>query len=235
MQKSDLVYEGKCKKVFKIEGNSDKVWVEFKDSLTAFNNQKKSSFAGKGRLNRSTSSLLFQYLSVPNHWVKDEGGDAMIAQSLSMIPLEVVMRNRLAGSTAEKFQKKEGQTLPFPLFELYYKEEPLGDPFISSEQAAALRLSSLEEIEEIKLLALKVNNELLSLFSKCGLDLIDFKLEFGRNSKGELLLGDEISADSCRIWTSDGKRLDKDRFRLDLGSVKEGYQEIYKRLQSVLV
>ena len=234
MKKSDLIYEGKCKKIFKIHGDADKVWMEFKDNLTAYNNQKKSSFKGKGRLNRDTSSLLFRYLSVPNHWVEDQGESAMMTQRLSMIPLEVVVRNRLAGSTAKKFQKKDGDDLPCPLFELYYKEESLGDPFISSEQSSALGFSSLEEIEKMKALALKVNQELCSLFSKCGLELIDFKLEFGRNSKKELLLGDEISADSCRLWTLEGARLDKDRFRLDLGGVKEGYQEIYKKLQSIL-
>ncbi len=234
MQKSDLIYEGKCKKIFRIKGDADKVWMEFKDNLTAYNNQKKSSFEGKGQLNRDTSSLVFQYLSVPNHWVKDQGENGMITQSLSMIPLEVVVRNRLAGSTAKKFQKKDGSPLPFPLFELYYKDESLGDPFISSEQVVAFELSSVEEIAEIKVLALKVNQELCSLFSKASLDLIDFKLEFGKNSKGELLLGDEISADSCRIWTPEGKRLDKDRFRLDLGNVKEGYQGIYKNLTQTI-
>ena len=230
MQKSDLIYEGKCKKIFKVQESTDKVWMEFKDNLTAYNNKKKSSFEGKGRLNRDTSSLIFQYLSVPNHWVKDQGENGMITQSLSMIPLEVVVRNRLAGSTAKKFQKQDGESLSSPLFELYYKEESLGDPFISSEQAMVLGWSSVEEINEMKTVALKVNQELCSLFSKVHLELIDFKLEFGRTSKGELLLGDEISADSCRIWTKEGKRLDKDRFRLDLGNVEEGYQEIYAKL-----
>lgn len=234
MQKSELIYEGKCKKVFKIRDSADKVWMEFKDNLTAYNNQKKSSFAGKGRINRDTSSLLFQYLSISNHWIKDQGESAMITQSLSMIPLEVVVRNRLAGSTAKKFQKEDGAFLPFPLFEIYYKEESLEDPFISSEQAEVLGWSSLKEIGEMKSLALQVNQELTALFSKCCLELVDFKLEFGRTSKGELMLGDEISADSCRLWTLEGKRLDKDRFRLDLGHVKEGYQEIYKKLQSAL-
>ncbi|MDE0151430.1 MAG: phosphoribosylaminoimidazolesuccinocarboxamide synthase [Bdellovibrionales bacterium] len=234
MQKSDLIYEGKCKKIFKVEGASDKVWMEFKDNLTAYNNKKKSSFTGKGRLNRDTSSLLFQYLSVSNHWVKDQGETGMITQSLSMIPLEVVVRNRLAGSTAKKFQKKDGTPLSSPLFELYYKDESLGDPFISSEQAVVLGWSSIEEIDQIKTMALLVNEEFSALCSKVNLELIDFKLEFGKTSKGELLLGDEISADSCRIWTTKGKRLDKDRFRLDLGNVKEGYQEIYEKLKSAI-
>ena len=188
MQKSDLIYEGKCKKIFKVEGVSDKVWMEFKDNLTAYNNNKKSSFEGKGQLNRDTSSLIFQYLSVPNHWVKDQGENGMITQSLSMIPLEVVVRNRLAGSTAKKFQKQDGEPLSFPLFELYYKEESLGDPFISSEQALVLGWSSSEEIDEIKTMALKVNQELCSLFSKVSLELIDFKLEFGRTPKGEFVV-----------------------------------------------
>jgi len=232
MQKSDLIYEGKCKKIFKIRNDSDKVWMEFKDNLTAYNNKKKSVLEGKGQLNRNTSSLLFQYLSVPNHWVVNQGERGMVTRFLSMIPLEVVVRNRLAGSTAKKFQKKDGEPLSSPLFELYYKKESLGDPFISSEQAVVSGWSSSEEIDEIKAMALKVNQELCSLFSRAHLELIDFKLEFGRTPEGELLLGDEISADSCRIWTQNGKRLDKDRFRLDLGNVKEGYQEIYDRLKS---
>lgn len=234
MQKSELIYEGKCKKIFKIENTSDKVWMEFKDNLTAYNNKKKSLLEGKGQLNRDTSSLLFQYLSVPNHWVEDQGKTGMITRSLSMIPLEVVVRNRLAGSTAKKFQKKDGTSLSSLLFELYYKDESLGDPFISSEQAVVLGWSSEEELDQIKTMALQVNKEFSALCSKVSLELIDFKLEFGRTSKGELLLGDEISADSCRIWTEEEKRLDKDRFRLDLGNVKEGYQEIYEKLKSAI-
>ena len=234
--RSHLLYEGKCKKIFHIENRPDEVWVEFKDTLTAFNGKKKSSFEGKGQLNRNTSSLIFKYLDlrgILNHWICNEGESVFIARKIQMIPLEVVVRNRLAGSTARKFQKQDGEEIKKPLFELYYKDESLGDPFISEDQALMLgALSSLKEGLEIKNTALKVNEELISLFSSAGMNLIDFKLEFGKTQKGELLLGDEISADSCRIWKKENaERLDKDRFRLDLDHVKKGYQTIYQNLQ----
>ena len=233
----NLLYEGKCKKIFKTE-NDSQVLVEFKDDLTAFNGKKHSSFKGKGCLNRDTSSLIFRYLKkrgVLSHWLEDQGARQMLAQKLEMILLEVVVRNRWAGSSAKKFQKKEGDILESPLFEFYYKEESLGDPLISKEQAMALRVCSSEkELEEIKSKALKVNQELLSLFLKGGMDLIDFKLEFGKDKEGQILLGDEISADSCRIWKKGTtERLDKDRFRLDLGSIEKGYRTIYQNLSLV--
>ena len=234
--RSHLLYEGKCKKVFHVKNSSHEVWIEFKDVLTAFNGEKKSSFEGKGPLNRDTSSLIFKYLNlkgVSNHWIGNEGERVMIAQKINMIPLEVVVRNRLAGSTARKFQKPDGEKIKKPLFELYYKDESLGDPFISEDQALMLgALSSLQDGLEIKNIALRVNKELVSLFSSVGMDLIDFKLEFGKTPQGGLLLGDEISADSCRIWKKGTvERLDKDRFRLDLDHVKKGYQTIYRNLQ----
>ena len=227
------LYEGKCKKIFPLPENQ--VRMEFKDNLTAYNGKKKSSFPGKGALNRNTSSLIFQYLQslgCKNHWIKDHGTQEMICQTLQMIPLEVVVRNTLAGSTAKKFQKKEGEPLLQPLFELYYKDETLGDPFISSEQARMLNIfKTPDEEQNIQNQALDINQKLKKLFAKVGLDLIDFKLEFGKNKEKATLLGDEISADSCRIWDMESKkRLDKDRFRLDLGKVQEGYKEIYQRL-----
>jgi len=156
----------------------------------------------------------------------------MIVEKINMIPVEVVIRNWLAGSTAKKFQKKEGEALKTPLFELYYKDDSLDDPFISSEQAYFLEIfSSPKEESEIKEQAFKINHLLKELFSNAGMLLIDFKIEFGRNQKGDLILGDEISADSCRIWEKKtGKKLDKDRFRLDLGEIEEGYRIILKNL-----
>ena len=237
MIRSELLYEGKCKKIFKIKDHEDKVWMEFKDNITAFNGKKKSSFKGKGRLNRDTSSLIFRYLQnhgIDNHWIEDQGDSSMVAHRINMIPLEVVVRNKLAGSTAKKFQKEEGELLKEPLFELYYKKESLGDPFISKDQALMLGvLSSQEEGIEIKEKALKINEKLVDLFSRSDMDLIDFKLEFGRDKKNLILLGDEISADSCRIWRKGTKeRLDKDRFRLDLGRVEKSYREIYQKLSN---
>ena len=235
MIRSDLIHEGKCKKVFEIKDHAHRVWVEFKDALTAFNGKKKSSFKGKGRLNRDTSGLIFQYLKsqgIDTHWISNKEENAMIAEKMNMIALEVVVRNRLAGSTAKKFQKEDGAQLDHPLFELYYKEEKLEDPFISIEQALMLGvLESEKEGQAIKTQALKINEKLVSLFSKAGIDLIDFKLEFGKTLDGRLLVGDEISADSCRLWKKGTKeRMDKDRFRLDLGGVEESYQEIFQKL-----
>ena len=230
---SQLLYEGKGKKVFKID--KDTVRMEFKDSLTAYNARKRGSFKNKGHINRETASLIFRYLNsfkIKNHWIKDEETHSMVVQKINMIPLEVVVRNRLAGSTAKKFLRKEGEKLQNPLFELYYKDDSIEDPFISSEQAFFLGIfsSSKEEIE-IKEKAFKINQLLLDLFSQAHMDLIDFKIEFGRNSEQELILGDEISADSCRIWEKEtNKRLDKDRFRLDLGEVEESYKIILKKL-----
>ena len=209
--------------------------LEFKDSLTAFNGQKASSFEGKGNLNRDTTSLIFQYLhskELLTHWIRDEGQTSIVAQKIQMIPLEVVIRNRLAGSTAKKFQKPEGSLLEKPLFELYYKDENLGDPFISEDQAHMLEVVTIMEIETIRNLALKVNRELGSLFEAGGMDLIDFKLEFGKTSQGDILLGDEISADSCRIWDLKTKeKMDKDRFRLDLGNIEINYKKILNNLK----
>ena len=228
--KGPLLHEGKCKKVFKVENSSDKVLIEFKDNLTAYNGKKKSQFKGKGALNRDTSSLIFQHLkNIPHHWIENYDKTSIIAQSLKMIPLEVVVRNIFAGSTAKKFQKKEGEKLKTPLFEIYYKNESLDDPFISSEQAEALNISSLEDIHRMKELSLKINQQLCALFYKAGITLVDFKVEFGKNRKDQLVLGDEISADSCRLWQGE-KRLDKDRFRLDLGEVEGGYRTIYQNL-----
>lgn len=236
-QASEFLYEGKCKKIFSVKDNENQVLIEFKDVLTAYNAEKVSSFEGKGCLNRDTTSLIFRYLNqkgFKTHWVQDEGEKAILALKIQMIPLEVVVRNRLAGSTAKKFQIKEGQKLKQPLFELYYKDESLKDPFISTEQALILNTGvNLEEIEQIKQEALKINKELVVWMQKSELDLIDFKIEFGKTKEGQIILGDEISADSCRIWDlKTEERLDKDRFRLDLGKVKEGYQKIYSQLKS---
>ena len=229
----ELIYEGKCKKVYNL--NEEQVLLEFKDALTAFNGKKVSSFKGKGQINRDMTSLIFQYLQskeIPTHWVSDQGESGMIAQKIKMIPLEVVMRNYFAGSTAKKFQKEDGAPLDNPLFELYYKDESLGDPFISEDQAFMLEACTAIEIEMIRESALKINKELVSLFSQAGMILIDFKLEFGKTSNNEVILGDEISADSCRIWDSQTKeKMDKDRFRLDLGNVESYYKKILDSLK----
>ena len=229
----ELIYEGKCKKVYSID--EKQVLLEFKDALTAFNGKKVSSFKGKGQLNRDMTSLIFQHLQskgIPTHWISDQGDASMVAQKIKMIPIEVVVRNYLAGSTAKKFQKEEGAPLENPLFELYYKDESLGDPFISEDQAFMLEACTPVEIEIIRESALKINRELTSLFAQSGMTLIDFKLEYGKTLDNEVILGDEVSADSCRIWDAETKeKMDKDRFRLDLGNVETYYKKILESLK----
>lgn len=225
-----LIYEGKAKVIYAVEGHDELIWQEFKDSLTAFNAQKKGSFEDKGHLNRDLCSLIFRRLQkagIETHWVADLDRHVMITQRLEMVKLEVVVRNILAGSTAKKFGIEEGMKLSEPLTEFYYKDDALADPFMSDEQALMLKVATLTELGELKRLALLVNRELKEIFGAVGIDLVDFKIEFGRAASGKLLLADEISPDSCRLWDQKTKeKYDKDRFRRDLGNVKEGYQHV---------
>jgi phosphoribosylaminoimidazole-succinocarboxamide synthase len=233
--KSELIYEGKAKKIYNVKDHDDLIWQEFKDSFTAFNGEKKAEMADKGRVNRQIASLIFQRLkknNIPSHWVADSGEIHMITKKLKMIDLEVVVRNILAGSTAKKFQIPEGTALEKPLVEFYYKKDALGDPFISDDQAMMLKTVRKEEdLKKLKSIALDVNNTLLDMFAKAGILLVDFKIEFGYDSDGEILLGDEISPDSCRLWDkATNEKMDKDRFRRDLGQVVENYKKVLDRL-----
>lgn len=235
LKKGEQLYEGKAKRVFSVLGNSDVVWMEFKDSLTAFNAQKKGEFEGKGVLNRNIASLIFRFLKtrgVESHWVADQGEREMVCRKVKIVPLEVVVRNRLAGSTAKKFNIPEGQNLNQPLVEFYYKDDALGDPFVSDDQALMLKVVETQnQLEDLKKLARQVNGALREMFDGVGIELIDFKLEFGYTDQGQLILADEISPDSCRLWDREtGEKLDKDRFRRDLGRVEESYQEVWTRL-----
>ena len=237
-QKGELLYEGKAKKIFEVAGHGDHVWIEYKDSLTAFNGEKKAEMKNKGVINRQIASLIFSYLKnhgVPSHHIDDVGDDGMIAQKVEVIPLEVVVRNTLAGSTAKKFGIEEGTPLESALVEFFYKRDDLGDPFISDEQALMLKIAEQAELQDLKFKALQINQLLLSLFAKAGIQLVDFKLEFGRCPKGEMILADEISPDSCRLWDEKtGEKMDKDRFRRDLGDVIGSYEEVYKRLEGAI-
>lgn len=231
-----LIYEGKAKKIFEVKNHPHLVWQEFKDSFTAFDGKKKAVMEGKGRINRHIASLIFRILEkqgVFSHRVADTGDAGMITRKLDMIPLEVVVRNVLAGSTAGKLGIREGMGLKKPLLEFYYKKDDLGDPFISEDQALMLEtVGDPEDIKKLKELGLKVNGIMLPLFKRVGLDLIDFKLEFGYTSGNRILLADEISPDSCRLWDEKtGKKMDKDRFRRDLGEVIENYREVLDRLK----
>lgn len=236
--KDEMIYEGKAKKVFKHKQNPHWVIIEFKDSLTAFNALKKGSFENKGQVNRDIASLIFRYMkknSIPSHWVSDLGKIEMVVEKVEIIPLEVVVRNILAGSTAKKLGIEEGKILKAPLVEFYYKNDALADPFVSDEQILMMNLVNEQEIADLKKKALKVNQVLKEMWAQAGLDLVDFKIEFGKNHKGEILLADEITPDCCRLWDQKTKeKMDKDRFRRDLGQVKETYEAVLQRLKEVV-
>ncbi len=234
-KKNDLLYEGKGKMVFAVAGDSNILWLEFKDNLTAFNAQKRGSFENKGAVSRDIASCIFRYLAksgIQSHWLRDVGAATMICQKLEMMPLEVVVRNVVAGSFAKKFALAEGADLKKPIVEFYFKKDDLNDPFISDEQALYLNAAKNQnELDELKKLALKINELLMIFFTKMGVRLVDFKLEFGRGAGNQILLGDEITPDSCRLWDIETqKKLDKDVFRRDLGDVSEGYKEIRARI-----
>ena len=208
--RGNFLHAGKAKNVYAVKDHPHLVWIEYQDNLTAFNGKKKSSFKGKGRLNRDISSLVFRFLEtkgIKNHWLVDIDENIMVCQKLKILPVEVVVRNRLAGSTAKKFKLSEGSVLSKSLVEFYYKKDELGDPFMSSEQAVVFGfVSDGMEIESLKKIALQVNHQLKYFFDRVGIELIDFKLEFGKleNTKegvdSGILIGDEVSCDSCRLW-----------------------------------
>lgn len=235
--KGDKLYEGKAKCIYSIPGQSDLLWVEYKDSLTAFNAQKKGTFQAKGQLNRNISSRIFQYMKeqgIDNHWLENVGTEDMICRKVTIIPLEVVVRNRLAGSTAKKFAIEEGKILERPLVEFYFKNDELGDPFLSDDQALMLKAAkSRDELDELRAQALRCNLSLLKFFGELGIELVDFKLEFGFDKNNRILLADEISPDCCRLWDKKtGEKLDKDRFRRDLGKVEESYLDVWNRIKA---
>ncbi|WP_188397373.1 phosphoribosylaminoimidazolesuccinocarboxamide synthase [Sporomusa sp. GT1] len=226
------MYEGKAKQVFATE-NPDELLVYFKDDATAFNGEKRGTIGNKGVLNNKISTFFFNLLSekgIPHHFIKMLSEREMLVKKLDILPVEVVVRNIAAGSLAKRIGWEEGRKLPSTVIELYYKDDKLGDPLINNYHIKALGLASPEQVETLEAYALKIN-EILSAFLKDKkLELIDFKLEFGVH-KGEVLLGDEISPDTCRFWDSEtGQKLDKDRFRRDLGNVEEAYQEVLRRI-----
>ncbi len=233
-QRAELFYEGKAKNLYNVKNHPELVWQEFRNSLTAFNAQKKGEFTGKGSINRDITSIIFRYLSksLKTHFIVDIGETEMVTQRLSMLKLEVVVRNVLAGSTAKKLGIEEGASLDRPLVEFYYKEDALADPFISDDQALLLKtVRNQGELEQLKKMGLKVNQELLKFFSEIGIKLIDFKIEFGMNSTREIILADEISPDSCRLWDQKtNEKMDKDRFRRDLGQVQETYELVREKI-----
>lgn len=233
MEKTELLYEGKAKKVYKT-GDPELYIVEYKDDATAFNGLKKGSIAGKGVVNNRMSNLLFHLLQkagVPNHYVKEISDRETIVKKVSIIPLEVIVRNTAAGSFSKRFGVAEGTKLKNPTLEFCLKDDSLGDPMINEYHITAIGIATRQELDKIAELTFKVNEILMDFFEKIGIELIDFKLEFGKTPGGEIILADEISPDTCRLWDlKTREKLDKDRFRRDLGNVEEAYKEVFKRL-----
>ncbi|MHC1696157.1 MAG: phosphoribosylaminoimidazolesuccinocarboxamide synthase [Eubacteriales bacterium] len=232
MKKLTQLYEGKAKKVFSTD-DPDCVIVEYKDDATAFNGLKKGTIEGKGSINNRMSNKLFRYLAargIPTHFVEEIDERNTIVKRVEIIPLEVIVRNKAAGSFSKRFGVAEGTPFAMPSFEFSYKNDELGDPMINSSQAFAMGLASMDEIAQLRSLALNINELLKEYFLSIGIELVDFKLEFGR-FKGEIILADEISPDTCRFWDSvTHEKLDKDRFRRDMGGVEDAYKEVAKRL-----
>ncbi len=233
MNKGVQLYEGKAKKVFATE-NPEYVIVSYKDDATAFNGLKKGTITGKGVINNRMTNLLMQMLEkagVKTHFVEELSDRETLVRKVSIVPLEVIVRNVSAGSFSKRYGVEEGIRFENPTIEFSYKNDELGDPLLNEYHALALKLATRGEIDQIKAMAFKVNELLREFFDKCGVELIDFKLEFGRLSDGTIVLADEISPDTCRFWDKNThEKLDKDRFRRDLGNVEDAYQEMMKRV-----
>ncbi len=233
MEKGKQLYEGKAKRVFETSDPALLI-VSYKDDATAFNGLKKGTIVGKGVINNEMSNLLMQYLEkegIPTHFVKQLNKRETLVKKVSIVPLEVIVRNIASGSFSKRYGAKEGTVFDFPTFEFSYKNDVLGDPLLNECHALALKLATAAEIECIKRYALKINEKLSALWRECGVTLVDFKLEFGRLPDGSIILADEISPDTCRLWDrKTGEKLDKDRFRQDLGGVEDAYAEVMRRL-----
>lgn len=235
--KGEMLYEGKAKQIFATE-NPDEVIVRFKDDATAFNAQKRGSFARKGEMNNAITTLIFEYLKekgVETHFIEQLGELEQRVKRVEIIPIEMVVRNYSAGSMAQRLGVEEGIKSPETIFDICYKKDELGDPLINDYHAIFLGLATREELDQMYELTGKINQHLIELFDRMGIILVDFKIELGKLSDGRIILADEISPDTCRLWDKETmKKLDKDRFRRDLGEVTEAYVEIYERLKSAL-
>lgn len=232
MQQREQIYEGKAKKVYATD-NPDYVIVSYKDDATAFNGLKKGTIEGKGVINNKMSNLMMAMLEkkgIPTHYVEQLSDRDTVVKKVEIVPLEVIIRNVAAGSFSKRYGVEEGTRLAIPTIEFSYKNDDLGDPLINTYHVLALGLATKKEIETIEKLAFAVNDEMKAFFKELNIDLIDFKLEFGR-FHGDIVLADEISPDTCRFWDSTThEKLDKDRFRRDLGGVEDAYREIMKRI-----
>ncbi|AKP75282.1 MULTISPECIES: phosphoribosylaminoimidazolesuccinocarboxamide synthase [Priestia] len=233
MEKQELLYEGKAKKIYATD-EQDVLWVAYKNEATAFNGQKKAEISGKAQLNNQISSLLFSMLheqGITTHFVKQLSDHEQAVKKVEIVPLEVVVRNATAGSLAKRIGVEEGIRFEQPIVELYYKDDALGDPLILAEHAIFLKAATQEEIDSLKAQALQINEVLSKFFKDKDIFLVDFKLEFGRTSQGDIILADEISPDTCRFWdVHTNEKLDKDVFRRDLGGLTEAYEKILQRI-----
>jgi len=233
MTKLEQIYEGKAKKVFATD-DPELVLVSYKDDATAFNGVKRGTIVGKGAINNRVTNYLMQLLEkegVPTHFVEELSDRDTVVKKVSIVPLEVIIRNISAGSFAKRFGVEEGIVFNEPTIEFSYKNDELGDPLMNAYHAVALKLATWEEIDTIKSMAFKVNEVLKAFFKAVNVDLVDFKLEFGKTLDGTIVLADEISPDTCRFWDSTThEKLDKDRFRRDLGGVEDAYSEMMRRI-----
>ena len=228
-----LLYEGKAKKIFSTENDNEFV-VYYKDDATAFNVEKKAEISSKGILNNKISTIMFEELAkegIESHFIKSLSDREMLVKKVEILPLEVIVRNITAGSFCKRYGVEEGIVLDQPIFEMSYKNDEFGDPLLNDDHAIALKLATKEEIDFLRSQTLKINEIMKKFFLKMDLKLVDFKLEFGKDVDGNIILADEISPDTCRLWdVNTNEKLDKDRFRRDLGDLVEGYEEVLARL-----
>ncbi|MEA4806434.1 MULTISPECIES: phosphoribosylaminoimidazolesuccinocarboxamide synthase [Acetobacterium] len=235
MEKLEQLYEGKAKKVFKTD-NPNEFIIEYKDDATAFNGEVKGSIGGKGVINNKMTGVIFTMLEengIPTHFVKILSENEQLVKAVTIFPLEVIIRNTAAGSICKRLGLEEGLKLESPIFEFCYKNDDFGDPVINDYHAIAMKLATAEEIETIREMTFKINEILKTYFLEKGINLVDFKIEFGKTSDGQIVLADEISPDTCRFWdVKTNEKLDKDRFRRNLGHIEEAYEEMLKRVQA---
>lgn len=233
MSKNEMLYEGKAKKIFATD-NADEVIIEYKDDATAGNGAKKGTIGNKGILNNAITTIIFEMLmkgGIPTHFVKKIDDRNQLCKKVTIVPLEVIVRNVAAGSMAKRLGIEEGTPLKTPVLEISYKNDSLGDPLINDYHAVAIGITTFDELNRIYSYTKKINELLIDFFKKQNIRLIDFKIEFGKDKDGNILLADEISPDTCRLWdATTNEKLDKDRFRRDLGKIEEAYQEIFKRI-----
>ncbi|MBP5383854.1 MAG: phosphoribosylaminoimidazolesuccinocarboxamide synthase [Lachnospiraceae bacterium] len=236
MEKKNMLYEGKAKKVYETE-DPEVLIVSYKDDATAFNGQKKGSITGKGVINNRMSNMLMKVLEqkgVPTHYIEELNDRETAVKRVKILPLEVIVRNISAGSFAKRYGVEEGIVFEHPTVEFSYKNDDLGDPLLNDDHVLALKLCDREELKTVRDYALKINDLLTEVWGRCGITLVDFKVEFGWLADHTIVLADEISPDTCRLWDSEtGKKLDKDRFRRDLGDVEEAYTEVMGRLETI--